>query len=163
MSTSRVPLFTRGVALETIMQGEVGVAYFEDLGEVKVRAVENIVQYSEIIAVDGQNGVKEYERKSQYLFDKEDYAQVTYGATEVTYEIGTNAYNTDGTAPWGKRFSAKRLLLLPSTNCRVRFNKSTRVQHLLFANQQYEFWVKTTLIYVTAQAVGGTLEVHAEG
>lgn len=93
---------------------------------------------------------------------KDDYAEINYTGTETNYMIGTNAFAADPNVPWGATFVAKRVLLLPTTNCLVRFNGASRVQHLLLANQQYEVLISIERIYVVRQVADGVLYIHAE-
>lgn len=59
---SEAPIGTRGIALENIFKDEIGPAYLIGIGEAKVKAVENIKKYSEIIIVDEDNKALELRR-----------------------------------------------------------------------------------------------------
>ncbi|MFQ6064231.1 MAG: hypothetical protein ACE5L6_02030 [Candidatus Bathyarchaeia archaeon] len=161
----KLKVYTKGIALQEIKPGEQGVCYFPEHGEVDVIATTLISQYQEVMVVSGKREVAPaYPEVTWPTHQKSDYAAIAYGATEVKYIIGTNAYAADSRVAWGETFTARICWLQPTTNCLVRFNGDSRVQHLLLANQLYPFEeVSVSEIYVAQQAVPGILYVHCWG
>ena len=106
-------------------------------------------------------------------YDADDSTTINFTATVQSYVIGTDAYAADptGLATWARNppvtgrpgFMAQEILLYCTTNCLVRFNGSTRVQHLLLANNFYTFYRKVHTVYAVRETADGILYVWAEG
>jgi len=108
-----------------------------------------------------------------YFWD--DYAAIAFTADEQSYYVGTNALAADPdlltTYPVLTKnpennqpgFTAHRTVLYPSQDCLVRFNGSSRIQHLLLANNFYTFTNRIHTIYVVRSTVNGVLYCHFEG
>lgn len=95
----------------------------------------------------------------------DDYAAISFTATEQSYVLGSNAIASDPAAipSWTAAVSLFHDLLFYATqDCYVRFNFNTRVQHLLLSGNFYRFNLKTRIIYVTRATVDGTLYLWAE-
>jgi len=130
----------------------------------RVQAAEEVRIYREILMLDGEiQIVKEntpVETKPLgYIYD--DYTVQPYTGAEGRYSIGTAAFVADSALP--SDFIADRIWLLATTNCLVRFEANTRVQHLLIANIQYFYPRRCKEIFIVQQAALGTLTIRAFG
>jgi len=130
----------------------------------RVTSIEDVRQHREVIIVDGdRQTIKEHTPVDAkilgYIYD--DYSVQAYTGTEIKYIIGTSANASDSSLP--SSFVAERMYLLPTTNCLVRFEANTRVQHLLIANIQYFYQRRCKEIFIVRQTVNGSLTIRALG
>jgi len=93
-----------------------------------------------------------------YKYD--DYYELDYTDEEVSYRIGTAASAAD---PSISSFRAHQVFLEPTTDCWIRFESSSRVQHRLAAKVRYEFLRECEWIYVRRVSTSGTLKIQAFG
>lgn len=122
-------------------------------------------------------GPIDYQRMKRH-YDYDDYAEIVFnaaGGAEIRYIIGTNAFLAAPTSvadPTIPMFEAKCLLLIPTADCRVRFEPdyrvaaglSVRVQHTLrVAFAPYTIFRRCTALHVVGLVGGGTLYVHMLG
>ena len=178
---------TRGIALEDIEPTKQGTAYFEEHGEVEVRAVTEVRAGSDIVVIDGKKGVREsspYELKyarawlrperfyrateeTRYpVADsgvKDDFARIATGAVQQAYVVGTNAFAADNNVPWRRTFTATRLVFRATQNCWVRFNGESRVQHFIPLGVDREFKLKVSVFFIVQDTLAGVCDVYMEG
>lgn len=153
-----------GIATQDIDIGREGWVYFPELGtKAKVKAVERIGAYSDVIVVDEPNLAKE---RSPLLISKiygyvyYDYAEISYGSDYVEYKIGTKAQEANPETPL---FEAQELYLIASTNCYVKFNVEKNLEIPLEADVQHTFKLRVKKIYVKQQNSPGKLVIFALG
>jgi hypothetical protein len=124
-------------------------------------------------------------------YDADDYAAIPFTDTQDYYVVGTMAYINDpnvvnpergwclyahgqpappawlppGT-PWPAEvpaFEAKDILFYADQDCYVRFEGSSRVQHLIPANTFMHFHRRCFIFFVQAVSLPGTCRVWMEG
>jgi len=95
-------------------------------------------------------------------YDYDDYAELSFDATERSYAIGANQRAIDPDY-WPEEAVAQELLLYATEEVYIRFNKSNAVRHRLLANTFYAFRRKCSVIYYVQVAVAGTLYIWSEG
>jgi len=95
-----------------------------------------------------------------YVYD--DYAEISFTATQASYTVGTNARAAVPGA-WPNDEPAKDVLLYADQDCYVRFNRGDAVQHLIPADTYMRFQRRCTVIYVVRVSVDGTLRCWLEG
>jgi len=177
-----------GIALEDITEGSIGRALFEivpgsgEYEEFEVKAIEYVRKNHEVWVVDTENGITEhtpqelkyddilgiphrvterYQLPVTELHTYDDYKEIDFTDTEVSYTIGTAAHEANSELP--ESFVAKSILMRSTEDCYVRFNDKNNVQHKLKADTWYSFNIRTEKIYVVRVTTNGTLTIHAEG
>ncbi len=129
----------------------------------RVLAVEDVRAYRDVVAVDELAHVREHtpvEAKILgYVYD--DFAQIPFTDTWTRYEIGSQAYEADKSLP--SKFLAERMFLKADQDCYVVFESENRVQHIIYAGEQFEYPRRTDTIWVKRVTTDGTLIVRAFG
>lgn len=162
---ARAPVKTEGVALESIDKGKKGKVLLETDEQVyvaKLFAENNIPKYGHVLTVSTESVIWTSSKlmiKQGYVND--DYAKISYGTDSYTeYVIGSAAHKADSEVP---KFTAELLKLTPTTICKVKFNRGTRVAHNLGADEQKEYYRKCSKLWVKGTTSPGELEVIALG
>jgi len=154
-------LYTRGIALESILKTKEGKAFFPQVGRCTVIADEDVDQYDIIIVVADKNHVIPYSLVTrEKRFDKDDYASLTTGPTLTEYVIGTKANEADKSV---LLFEAKNIVIRCSQDVYIRFNAPGRVRHLIPADVFFEYTLRVDKLFYQQVSVAGTLEIWAEG
>jgi len=129
----------------------------------RVYAAEDVRAYRDVIIINEVNEVKEHTptevKPMGYVYD--DFAQIPFSSTPTRYQIGSQAYAQDKSLP--PKFIAEVLYLYADQDCYVRFEKESRVEHLLVAGVQYEYRRRTDVLWVRRVTTDGTLTIRALG
>lgn len=88
---------------------------------------------------------------------------VTYedGEEPIAYQVGTNNKDTQGDQ--SKLFVSKSTMILSDVECTIRLNHTANTPITIRANVQYEFMSNVTMVYVSAIATGGYIDLGFEG
>lgn len=88
---------------------------------------------------------------------------VTYedGEEPIAYRVGTNNQAVQGDQ--SKLFVSKSTMILSDVECTVRFNHTANTPITIRASVQYEFMSNIVMVYVSAIATGGYIDLGFEG
>ena len=65
-------------------------------------------------------------------YEYNDYAEISFTATETSYTVGTNANKAEA-GSWPSSVTAKSVLLYATQDCYVRFNGNKKIQHRILS------------------------------
>ena len=184
-------MYSRGIALENILPGNQGRAFFVAEGEVTCKAITEVRAGTEVIVIDGHKGIREaspYELKYERYIGLAGSTGLFYRATEENrypvvdsgvkddsvrlataaapgthYVVGTNAFAADPGVPWGATFTASLLTVLCNQNAWIRFNGGNRVLHFIPANIPTQFPFKITEFWIMLDTIAGVADIWMFG